>query len=200
MCACGTTITAGVNESAAALDAGTVDLAVLRGDIPFPKSAQTVATLRKNVAALLGATAVRSAPAASAGERARRTRQSRPSAISPASASASSAARPRIITLLNIILGQYGVAPEKVEIVQFGNNDGAEAGRSDKVDATALGRPDQQPRHRRCGRRARRANGTPVFLDIDAAGDNRAATSSFMRRWRSWPRPSARHRRARPRR
>ncbi len=42
---------------------------------------------------------------------------------------------PANVAVLNIILNQYGVAPEKVEIVQFGVTEAAEAGRSDRIDA-----------------------------------------------------------------
>lgn len=161
-----TTITAGINESAAALDAGSVDLAVLRGDIPFPKSAQTVATLRKNVAALWVQPPSKAAASARKG--------SKPA---PAIATVGDLEGKRIgiigrtpanITLLNTILGQYGVAPEKVEIVQFGNNDGAEAGRSDKVDALLSVGPTSS-RVTADAVAASSRHGAPVFLDIDAA-------------------------------
>src|SRR5206468_10839757 len=44
--------TDGAAASATALAEGKVDLAIIRGDLPVPKNAQAVATLRKNVAVM----------------------------------------------------------------------------------------------------------------------------------------------------
>src|SRR5258708_1984795 len=39
------------------------------------------------------------------------------------------------VTLLNIILTESGIAPEKVDIVQFGTSEGGEIARDQKIDA-----------------------------------------------------------------
>lgn len=153
------------NEAGQTLENGTADLAVMRGDLAWPNTARTVATLRQNVATIW----VPSKPANSAARA-----KGRPA---PAIKTVADLAGKRVgiigrsqsnITLLNLILGQYGVAPEKIEIVQFGVNEAVEAGRSDKIDALfAVG-----PTSSRITADAVAASsrfGSPTFLDIDAA-------------------------------
>jgi TRAP transporter TAXI family solute receptor len=155
--------TATGNEAGSSVEAGTADLAVVRGDLALPKAARAVATLRKNVAAiwiLPKQTAARSKGKAA-----------------PAIKTIGDLAGKRIgiigrsgsnIALLNVILGQYGVAPEKVEIVQFGINEAAEAGRSDKIDALLAVGPVNSRITADAVAASSRAT-APVFLDIDAA-------------------------------
>jgi TRAP transporter TAXI family solute receptor len=131
--------TEGATQSANAIDNGTADLAVVRGDLSLPKSARAVATLRKNVV-VLWALPPRAAPkgVAAKGTAAKKG----PSTVAIKTVADLAGKRigiigktPANIAVLNIILSQYGVASEKVEIVQFGVTEAAEAARSDRVDA-----------------------------------------------------------------
>src|ERR1700694_3141601 len=118
--------TDGAAASAQALADGKADLAIIRGDLDVPKNAQAVATLRKNVAVLWvppRAKGKKSGPKITkitqlAGRRIRVIGRTKAN-----------------INLLKVVLQQYGVDPNKVEIVQFPANEVAEAIRNQKADA-----------------------------------------------------------------
>jgi hypothetical protein len=108
--------TDGALESAQALAEGKADLAIIRGDLDVPKNAQAVATLRKNVAVLWVPP-----PAKGKGKKA-----------GPKITKISQLAGRRIgvvgrtpanVNLLKVILQQYSVDPNKIEIVQFPTNE-----------------------------------------------------------------------------
>lgn len=159
--------TSGATESAAILNAGTADLAVVRGDLEMPKTARAVATLRKNVVALW-ALPPRPAAKGTASKKGRAT---------PGISTVTDLAGKRIgiigrtsanIAVLNIILGQYGVTPDKVEIVQFGVTETVEAARNDRVDAILAVGPSNS-RITADAVAASSRNGIPKFIEIDAA-------------------------------
>lgn len=156
--------TEGSVQSAVTLEAGQADLAVVRGDQRLPKDAQTVATVRKNVVAIW-------LPPQSA---ARGTRKPAPARIR----NIENLAGHRVgvigrsqsnVNLLRLILEQHGVAPERVEIVQFAASEVNEAIRANKADAfLAVGPVNSQITTDAIAATAR-DGGTPVFLPIDLA-------------------------------
>src|SRR3981189_2918230 len=154
--------TDGATASAQDLAAGKADLAIIRGDLEVPKNAQAVATLRKNVAVLW---------------------------VPPAAKGKGKKAVPKItkipqlaghrvgvvgrtqanVNLLKVILQQYGVDPNKVEIVQFPASEAAEAIRSQKADAYLAAGPVNSKITAEAIAASARDGGTPTFLAIDSA-------------------------------
>ena len=152
--------TEGAAESAQALAAGKVDLAIIRGDLDVPKNAQAVATLRKNVAVLW-------VPPAGKGHkgRAKITKIShlaghKVGIIGRTAANAN---------LLKVILHQYGVDPSKVEIVQIPTNEAADAIRSQKADVYLAAGPVNSRITAEAIAAATKDGGAPTFLAIDSA-------------------------------
>ncbi|MDQ8729648.1 TAXI family TRAP transporter solute-binding subunit [Bradyrhizobium sp. LHD-71] len=156
--------TEGSVQSAVALDTGQADLAVIRGDQQLPKDAQTVATMRKNVVALW------LPPAA----RPRATKR----AAEPKIGKIEDLAGHKVgvigrsqsnVNLLRLILQQYGVPEERVEIVQFAPSEVNEAIRGNKADAFfAVGPVNSQITTDAIGATVR-DGGAPTFLPIDLA-------------------------------
>jgi TRAP transporter TAXI family solute receptor len=154
--------TDGAVASAQALADGKADLAIIRGDLDVPKNAQAVATLRKNVAVLW-------VPPAT---------QARGKKASPKITSIAQLSGHRIgvvgrtqanVNLLKVILQQYGVDPNKVEIVQFPANEAADAIRNQKADAYIAAGPVNSKITADAIAASTRDHGTPTFLAIDSA-------------------------------
>jgi TRAP transporter TAXI family solute receptor len=154
--------TDGAAESAQALSDGKADLAVIRGDQDVPKNAQAVATLRKNVAVLWVPP-----PAKGKGKKA-----------GPKITEITQLAGRRVgvigrtpanVNLLKVILQQYGVDPNKVDIVQFPASDAADAIRTQKVDAYLAAGPVNSKITQDAIAASARDGGTPTFLAIDSA-------------------------------
>jgi TRAP transporter TAXI family solute receptor len=154
--------TDGAIESAQALAEGNVDLAIVRGDLDVPKNAQAVATLRKNLAVLWVP-----APAKGKGKKA-----------GPKITKISQLAGRRIgvvgrtpanVNLLKVILQQYSVDPNKVEIVQFPTNEAADAIRNQKADAYLAAGPLNSKITVEAIAASTRDGGAPTFLAIDSA-------------------------------
>ncbi len=155
--------TDGAVASAQALADGKADLAIIRGDLEVPKNAQAVATLRKNVAVLW----VPPAPKAAKGKKA-----------PPKITKITQLAGHRIgvigrtqanVNLLKTILKQYGVDPNKVEIVQFPANEAAEAIRNQRADAYIAAGPVNSKITTDAMMASSRDGGTPTILAIDLA-------------------------------
>jgi len=154
--------TDGAAASAEALAEGKADLAIIRGDLEVPKNAQAVATLRKNVAVLWVPP-----PAKTRGKKA-----------GPKITKIAQLAGHRVgvvgrtqanVNLLKVILQQYGVDPNKVEIVQFPANDAADAVRNQKADAYLAAGPVNSKITADAIAASTRDGGTPTFLAIDSA-------------------------------
>ncbi len=154
--------TDGASASAQALAEGKADLAIIRGDLDVPKNAQAVATLRKNVAVLWVPP-----PAKGKGKKS-----------GPKITKIPQLAGHRIgvvgrtqanVNLLKVILQQYGVDPNKVEIVQFPATEVAEAIRSQKADAYLAAGPVNSKITAEAIAASTRDGGTPTFLAIDSA-------------------------------
>jgi TRAP transporter TAXI family solute receptor len=153
--------TDGSATSAQMLADGKADLAIIRGDLEVPKNAQAVATLRKNVAVLWVPP-----PAKGKGKKA-----------GPKITKIAQLAGRRIgvlgrtqanVNLLKVILQQYGVDPNKVEIFQFPAADAADAIRNQKADAYLAAGPVNSKITAEAINASTRDGGTPTFLAIDS--------------------------------
>jgi len=184
--------------SAAAFAAHKVDLAVIRGDLAVPKSAQSVAVLHKNVAVLWvpghpkpdpkaaaktepkvapkvdPKTDAKAEPEHEAGDDAEDEDKPADAAISSilqlAGRRVGVIGRTRAnVDLLKVILRQYSIDPAKVTITQYSPIEIAEAVRDHKVDAfLAAGPPNSRITSEAIAASAQ--NGVePTFLAIDAA-------------------------------
>ncbi|MBI5132825.1 MAG: ABC transporter substrate-binding protein [Rhodopseudomonas palustris] len=154
-------VTDGPLASAAALKSGATDLAVIRGDLPVPRNARSVAVLHKNVAVLW-------APGKPAGKRKKAAGVSaitqllgkRVGVIGRTEANAG---------LLRVILQQYGVDPAKVESVQLAVADVADAVKNSKVDAFLAAGPLNSKVISEALAATAHSGKEPVFLGIDSS-------------------------------
>ena len=158
-------ITDGATASAQALADGKADLAVIRGDLPVPKNARAVATLRKNVVVMW-------VPPPAKGKTVRGKKSA------PKITKISELAGKRIgvigrtqanVNLLNVILRQYGVDPTKVTVTQYSTTDVAEAVKDQKVDAFLAAGPVNSKITGDAIQSTSRDGGAPTFLAIDSA-------------------------------
>jgi TRAP-type uncharacterized transport system substrate-binding protein len=172
--------TEGSVQSAVAMEAGQADLAVVRGDLKLPKDAQAVATLRKNVVAIWVPT-----PADAKGE-AKGAKGTKAAKGKNAATAAKDKKLEKIedlaghkvgvvgrsqsnVNLLRLILQQYGVPADRVEIVQFAPAEVNEAIRAHKAEAfMAVGPVNSQITTDAIAATVR-DGGTATFLPIDLA-------------------------------
>ena len=154
--------TDGAGASANLLGEGKADLAIIRGDLEVPKNAQAVATLRKNVVVLWVPTAqkIKGKKAAPAITRIAQLAGRRIGVVGRTQAN---------VSLLKVVLQQYGVDPGKVEIIQFPANEAADAIRSQKADAYLAAGPVNSKITADAIAASTRDGGTPKFLAIDLA-------------------------------
>lgn len=154
--------TDGAAASAKALADGNADLAIIRGDLEVPKNAQAVATLRKNVAVLWVPPAAKG-KGKKAGPKITKIAQLAGRRVGVVGRT------PANVNLLKVILQQYGVDPNKVEIVQFPAGEVAEAIRNQKADAYLAAGPVNSKITADAIAASTRDGGTPTFLAIDSA-------------------------------
>jgi len=154
--------TDGSTTSAKALADGNADLAIIRGDLEVPKNAQAVATLRKNVAVLWVPPAVKGKGKKS-GPKITKIPQLAGRRIGVVGRTQAN------VNLLKVILQQYGVDPNKVEIVQFPASEAADAIRNQKADAYLAAGPVNSKLTADAIAASTRDGGTPTFLAIDSA-------------------------------
>ena len=154
--------TDGATASAQALADGKADLAIIRGDLDVPKNAQAVATLRKNVAVLWVPphARVKGKKAAPKITKIAQLAGRRIGVIGRTQAN---------VNLLKVILKQYGVDANKVEIIQFPANEAAEAIRSQKADAYLAAGPVNSKITTDAIIASSRDGGAPTILAIDLA-------------------------------
>lgn len=154
--------TDGAAASATLLGDGKADLAIIRGDLDVPKNAQAVATLRKNVAVLWvpPAAKVKGKKAAPKITKIAQLAGRRIGVVGRTQAN---------VSLLKVILQQYGVDPAKVEILQFPVNEAVEAIRNQKADAYLAAGPVNSKITTDAIAASTRDGGTPTFLAIDSA-------------------------------
>lgn len=133
-------------QAAEALDAGTVDLAVVRRDVAMPKMGQVIAVHRRNVAVLIVPPPAAAAPAvvSAAAKKNGRAAKAAPAQTAKAiekiedlsgKTIAIVGRTPSNIVILNTILGQYGVSPDKVTTLQFSTEDLTAQLKAAKFDA-----------------------------------------------------------------
>jgi len=154
--------TDGAAASAKALAEGKADLAIIRGDLEVPKNAQAVATLRKNVAVLWVPPAAKG-KGKKAGSKITKIAQLSGHRIGVVGRT------PANVNLLTVILQQYGVDPNKVDIVQFPAGEAADAIRNQKADAYLAAGPVNSKITADAIAASTREGGTPTFLAIDSA-------------------------------
>jgi len=154
--------TDGALASAKALEEGTADLAIIRGDLEVPRNAQAVATLRKNVAVLWVPSSAKNTGKKS-GPKITKIAQLAGHRIGVIGRTQAN------VNLLKVILQQYGVDPNKVEIVQFPAAEAAEAMRSQKADAYLAAGPVNSKITADMINASTRDGGKATFLAIDSA-------------------------------
>jgi len=154
--------TDGATASAKALESGSVDLAIIRGDLDVPKNAQAVATLRKNVAVLWVPPQAKGKGKKS-GPKIARISQLSGRKVGVVGRTAAN------VNLLKVILQQYGVDPGKVDIIQFPASEAADAIRNQKADAYLAAGPVNSKITADAINASMRDGGTPTFLGIDTA-------------------------------
>jgi TRAP transporter TAXI family solute receptor len=152
--------TEGATASAETLGEGKSDLAIIRGDLDVPKNAQAVATLRKNVAVLWVPAGVKGKKSGAKITKITQLAGRRVGVIGRTQAN---------VDLLKVILRQYGVDPNKVEVVQFAVGDATEAIRSQKADAWITAGPINSRITAEAINASTRDGHAPVFLAIDSA-------------------------------
>lgn len=154
--------TEGAVASAQALANGKADLAIIRGDLDVPKNAQAAAILRKNVVVLWvpPAPKVKGRKAAPKITRIAQLAGHRIGVIGRTEAN---------VKLLKVILNQYGVDPNTVEITQFPANEAAEAIRHQRADAYLAAGPANSRITTDAILASSRDGGTPTILAIDLA-------------------------------
>ena len=154
--------TDGATASAQALGDGKADLAIIRGDLEVPKNAQAVATLRKNVAVLWVPPAIK-AKGKKAGPKISKISQLAGRRVGVVGRTQAN------VNLLKVILQQYGIDPNKVEVVQFPASEAAEAIRNQKADAYLAAGPVNSKITADAIAASARDGGTPRFLAIESA-------------------------------
>jgi len=156
------TQTDGAAARAQALAEGKADLAIIRGDLDVPKNAQAVATLRKNVAVLWVPPAAKG-KGKKGGSKITKIAQLAGHRIGVIGRT------PANVNLLKVILQQYGVDPNKVDIIQFPAGESADAIRNQKADAYLAAGPVNSKITAEAIAASTRDGGTPTFLAIDSA-------------------------------
>jgi TRAP transporter TAXI family solute receptor len=154
--------TDGAAASAQALADGKVDLAVIRGDLDVPKNAEAVATLRKNVVVLWVPPPAKG-KGKKAGPKITKIDQLAGRRVGVVGRT------PANVNLFKVILQQYGVDPNKVEITQFPAAEADEAIRNQKADVYLAAGPVNSKLTADAVAASTRDGGTPTFLSIDSA-------------------------------
>jgi TRAP transporter TAXI family solute receptor len=156
-------------EAAAAIDRGEADIAVVRRDRTMPQAGQAVAILRKNVVVL-------AAPAPPEASKSKRGKKSAKEEKKIEKIEDLTGRRIAVIgrsgsnvNLLNIILKQYEIPPEKVQIVQLETTDVGQAIRDSKVDAIMSVGPIGSRITTDAVAAVTRDREPPTFLAIDAS-------------------------------
>ena len=152
--------TEGAAASAQTLADGKADLAIIRGDLNVPKNAQAVATLRKNVAVLWVPAAMKGKKSGPKISKIAQLAGRRVGVIGRTQAN---------VDLLKVILQQYGVDPNKVEVVQFPTTEAADAIRNQKADAWLAAGPVNSKITADAIAASTRDGHSPTFLAIDSA-------------------------------
>ena len=158
------TSTEGTPESIALFTASKTDLAVARGDLNLPANAEAVAILRKNVAVLWAPSGL--PPKGSKKKPAPKIKGIDDLAGHRVGVIGRTQAN---VTLLRVILTEFGVNPDKVAVTQFGTNQIAEMARDPNIDAfMAVGPLDSKLTTEAIAATAA-TRGEPKFLPIEVS-------------------------------
>jgi len=149
-----------VTTSAQMLADGKADLAIIRGDLNVPKNAQAVATLRKNVVVLWAPPPMKGKRKGTKITKIAQLAGRRIGVIGRTAAN---------VELLKVILQQYGVDPNKVEVIQFPIGEAVDAIRSQKADAYLAAGPVNSKITSEAIAASTRDGKAPIFLAIDSA-------------------------------
>jgi TRAP transporter TAXI family solute receptor len=149
-----------VTTSAQMLADGKADLAIIRGDLHVPKNAQAVATLRKNVVVLWAPAPMKGRKGSAKITKIAQLAGRRIGVIGRTAAN---------VDLLKVILQQYGVDPNKVDVIQFAVGEAADAIRSQKADAYLAAGPVNSKITSEAIAASTRDGKAPAFLAIDSA-------------------------------
>jgi TRAP transporter TAXI family solute receptor len=152
--------TEGATASAQMIAEGKADLAIVRGDLNVPKNAQAVATLRKNVAVLWVPPAMKGKKA---GAKITKIAQLAGRRIGVVGRT------PANVDLLKVILRQYGLDPNKVDVIQFPAGEAADAIRNRKADAYLAAGPVNSKITSEAIAASTHDGKAPTFLPIDSA-------------------------------
>jgi TRAP transporter TAXI family solute receptor len=152
-------VTADAAESAAVIGRHDADLAVVRADVNLPSDALSVAIFRKNLVVLW-------LPSGGKGQK-----ESKITKVANLSGHKIGVIgkTPANVDLLKIILTESGVAPDKVEVVQFATTELGDALRSQKVDALMAVGPVDSKITADAIAATTKPNVAPTFIPIDAA-------------------------------
>jgi TRAP transporter TAXI family solute receptor len=186
----------GPQNSAEALDSGAVDLAVVRRDVAMPKIGQVVAVHRRNVAVLIvppaeaapATVAAKTAPGKGAAAKKASAAKKAASKTAASKIAAKDEAKPiekiedlygktiavvgrsrANITLLNTILGQYGVPEDKITTLQFSTEDLTAQLKTAKFDALLAVGPIGSKVTAEAVTALARGKEPPVFLEIGSS-------------------------------
>ncbi len=152
--------TEGATASAQMIAEGRADLAIVRGDLSVPKNVQAVATLRKNVAVLWVPPAMKGKKAGAKITKIAQLAGRRIGVIGRT---------PANVDLLKVILQQYGVDPNKIEVVQFPASEAADAIRNRKADAYLAAGPVNSKITSEAIAASTHDGKAPTFLPINSA-------------------------------
>jgi TRAP transporter TAXI family solute receptor len=157
-------ITDGATESISMLRQARIDLAVARGDLDMPADAQSVAILRKNVVVLW-------TPAGQGSKGAKKGKGHKIKDLAGLAGHkiAIIGRTEANVKLLHVILGESGIAPEKVAIAQFGTGEIADMARDPTIDAFMAVGPLNSKITADAIAATARSRGEPKFLGIDVA-------------------------------
>lgn len=155
--------TEGSVQSAVSMDAGNADLAVIRGDQTLPRDAQAVATMRKNVVAIWTPPPAKGAKGAAAASRIASIEDLAGRRVGVIGRGQSN------VNLLRTILQQYGVADDRVTIIQLPPSAVSEAVKHAKADAYMAVGPVNSQITTDAVAAASRDGETPAFLPIELA-------------------------------
>jgi TRAP transporter TAXI family solute receptor len=157
-------VTQGAVESIALFAANKVELAVARGDLDLPTSAESVAIVRKNVVVLW-------APSGTPPKGAKRSAASKVKSIDDlAGRKIGVIGRTQAnVTLLRVILTESGVNPDKVTVSQFGIDQIADLARDPSLDAYMTVGPLDSKITADAIAATAAARGEPKFLPIEVS-------------------------------
>ena len=163
----------GAAQSAAALDSGEADLAVVRRDVAMPQAGRAVAILRKNLVMFVAPAPAAAASKAKRGKKAaakeEETKKIEKIEDLAGRRLAVVGRSPANISLLKVILTQYGIPPEKVEVVQIDTADVGTKIRESRTDAIMLVGPVGSRITAEAVAAAMRDKEAPTFIPVDAA-------------------------------